>query len=589
MKNLGSSFCLSLVLAFISVPLQTNASSDLLEPLTPQSIPRQLFFSQQNIQDYTKSEAAKLKGLIAKQKGWECIKIHYQSERKAGDLGIRCIFTNEDEVPRHIYFITPEKKIIQIDTPNTLYGYFEEAASQTLFLWSSFISQNSPSRQYHLFDACTHNRTALDHPQNFSRIVFDRNLTPIVAMEEYPNGKKRVLIQKSDGVWIIISDKEDTREAALTNIRLNPYTGEAVIIEGMKCSDGSYTNRLLTYHPNNGLKFLHDAVDDIGELTIASVDIVSGVPLCAYSYVNHGKVKWHMKDPIFQYVFSDFQDKLRGVLGHDAFAITDLGQQGETQWIAEVAFHQEPDRRAIYNLSEKTISWAQDSAKDKAIRDKKLSFVPYSYEEIPAHDQLAIPTFIAQPARRHGPFPTVVMIHGGPHDRYLPHFSPFVQLLVNRGMLVLIPNFRGSTVSPNLIAQSQGQWGKDMQSDLHSVIEWSIAKGLADKSKIAFWGGSYGGYSTLLETVSPYRSESFPGICCAVALCAISDLAGMLNDFHLELGPRVDRTLLLLAPEMGGKLGDIPDKVKESLKCASPLHKVLQKEVPLLIIHGEKD
>jgi dienelactone hydrolase len=587
MKNVGSSFFLSLILAFISIPLQTHASSD-LESLTSQLIPRQLFSPQQSIRDYRESDAEKLKRLIAKQKGWECIQILYQSERKENDLGINGIFTNADELPSHLYYITPQKKIIQIDSPQTFYGHFENPVTQTLFLWSSFISQNDPNRQYYVFDADTLKSTALNHPKNFSRIVFDANLTPISGMEEHSNGK-RIHIQKDDGVWVIASDKEDPQEAVLTNIRPNPFTREVVIVEGVKGSNGSFSNRLLTYHPKNGLKMLHEEVDIMQELIIASIDIVPGVPVCAYSYVNRGKIKWHMADPIFQYVFTDFQDKLRSILGHDDFIINDLGQQDTTHWVAEVSFSQEPNRFATYSFSERTISWAPDNPKNKALRDKKSHFVPYTYEEISAYDQLAIPTFIAQPSKGHRPFPAVVMIHGGPHGRYLPHFSPLVQAFVNRGMLVLIPNFRGSTISANLMAQSQGQWGKGMQKDVHSVIEWSIAQGLVDKSKVAFWGGSYGGYSTLLEAVSPYRSDSFPGICCAVAQCAPTDLEKMLTGFHLEFGPEVDETTMLFASETGGRLGNIPDTVKESLKSVSPLYQVSQKAAPLLMIHGEKD
>ena len=94
--------------------------------------------------------------------------------------------------------------------------------------------------------------------------------------------------------------------------------------------------------------------------------------------------------------------------------------------------------------------------------------------------------------------PVVVNPHGGPWYRDQWGFNPEVQFLANRGYAVFQMNFRGSTGYGRKFWESSfKQWGKTMQDDITDGVNWLIDKGIADKSRIAIYGASYGGYATL--------------------------------------------------------------------------------------------
>ena len=94
--------------------------------------------------------------------------------------------------------------------------------------------------------------------------------------------------------------------------------------------------------------------------------------------------------------------------------------------------------------------------------------------------------------------PVVVNPHGGPWARDGWYFNPEVQFLANRGYAVLQINFRGSTGYGRKFWESSfRQWGLKMQDDVTDGTKWLIDQGIADPKRIAIYGGSYGGYTTL--------------------------------------------------------------------------------------------
>lgn len=101
--------------------------------------------------------------------------------------------------------------------------------------------------------------------------------------------------------------------------------------------------------------------------------------------------------------------------------------------------------------------------------------------------------------------------HGGPWARDSWGFNPEVQFLANRGYAVLQMNFRGSTGFGRKFTEiAYGKWGQTMQDDITDGVNWLIEKGIADPSKIASYGGSYGGYATLQGIVKDPTSMPAP-------------------------------------------------------------------------------
>jgi dipeptidyl aminopeptidase/acylaminoacyl peptidase len=94
-------------------------------------------------------------------------------------------------------------------------------------------------------------------------------------------------------------------------------------------------------------------------------------------------------------------------------------------------------------------------------------------------------------------YPTILRPHGGPVWAYYAEFDHLPQLYAANGYVVLFPNPRGSTGYGQKYAQAiWADWGnKDFQDDM-AMVDYAIEQGVADPTKLAVGGWSYGGIST---------------------------------------------------------------------------------------------
>ncbi len=171
--------------------------------------------------------------------------------------------------------------------------------------------------------------------------------------------------------------------------------------------------------------------------------------------------------------------------------------------------------------------------------------------------------------------PAVLYVHGGPWSRDSWGFDPRAQWLANRGYAVLQVNFRGSTgFGKKFVNAGDREWGGKMHDDLIDAVNWMVDKGYADKNKIAIFGGSYGGYATLVGlTCTP---EVFA---CGVDIVGPSNLVTFMNTIPPYWEP--------LRPLFEKRIGKTEDV--EFLKSRSPLFKADRIEKPLLIGQGAND
>ncbi|MBM3403351.1 MAG: S9 family peptidase [Bacteroidetes bacterium] len=175
-----------------------------------------------------------------------------------------------------------------------------------------------------------------------------------------------------------------------------------------------------------------------------------------------------------------------------------------------------------------------------------------------------------------GDLPVVVNPHGGPWARDSWGFNPEVQFLANRGYAIFQPNFRGSTGYGRAFWEvSFKQWGKTMQEDITDGVNWLISQGIADKDRIAIYGGSYGGYATLMGLVKDPELYA-----------AGVDYVGVSNLFtFMQTIPPYWKPYLDMMYEMVG------DPSKDSLLMAenSPALQAEKIVRPLFIAQGAND
>lgn len=208
--------------------------------------------------------------------------------------------------------------------------------------------------------------------------------------------------------------------------------------------------------------------------------------------------------------------------------------------------------------------------------DELAEMKPIQYQSrdgLTIHGYLTLPKNV--PAKN---LPVIVNPHGGPWARDAWTFNPEVQFLANRGYAVLQMNFRGSTGYGRAFWEASfKEWGLKMQDDVTDGVAWLVDQGIADSSRIAIYGGSYGGYCTLAGiTFTP-----------DLYACAI-DYVGVSNLFtFMETIPPYWELYLKMLHEMVGDPSDSIDNAR--LKATSPVFHVDKIKAPLLIAQGAKD
>lgn len=195
-----------------------------------------------------------------------------------------------------------------------------------------------------------------------------------------------------------------------------------------------------------------------------------------------------------------------------------------------------------------------------------------SYRSFDGRD---IPAFYFKPAGE-GPHPVVISIHGGPESQARPRFSSTYQMwLAELGLAVLVPNVRGSSGYGRTYVQlDNGFRREDSVKDIGALLDWIQQQPELDASKVAVYGGSYGGYMVLASAV--HYSER---------LAAAVDIVGISNFVTF-----LENTQAYRRDARRQEYGDERDPaMRAHLERISPLNHVDKIAIPMLVVQGEND
>lgn len=172
------------------------------------------------------------------------------------------------------------------------------------------------------------------------------------------------------------------------------------------------------------------------------------------------------------------------------------------------------------------------------------------------------------------PCPAVVHPHGGPTSVTGDEWDGVAQYFVDLGYAWFSLNVRGSTTyGRDFERANHGVWGVADTHDCLAAHDHLTSLGWVDPTRTAIFGASYGSYMALHSVVDdPLHRYSCAiakyGDCDILTSWALGDLVGRLDLERMMGHPREHR---------------------DAYTAGSPIHRIDQITVPLLVAHGELD
>jgi dipeptidyl aminopeptidase/acylaminoacyl peptidase len=218
------------------------------------------------------------------------------------------------------------------------------------------------------------------------------------------------------------------------------------------------------------------------------------------------------------------------------------------------------------------------TAKVTPLRDDKrpgldqLPTMQVTIEAAPSTEGASVPINVYRPSQG-SKLPTMVSVHGGPASSAHVGWAGFDSFLASIGYAVVEPNIRGSTGFGRAyeMADNRENRGRALD-DIATVNRWVKAQPWADPSRVVIYGGSYGGYMTLMAlTRQPDLWRA------GVDLVGIADLTTFLK--------ATDQSIRAIFVD---EFGDV-DKDADLLARFSPLRDKDKIVAPLFVYQGAND
>lgn len=286
--------------------------------------------------------------------------------------------------------------------------------------------------------------------------------------------------------------------------------------------------------------------------------------------------RWTVRSPE---AHADF-DALTAKLG-EGFQIEDETSGGRI-WLVRQVPGRGPDSYYLWNRDSQSLS-PLTSTRPEVERRLWPTTVPIEFH---SRDGLRITGYLTLPpglGRDAGtaperPVPLVLNVHGGPWLRDSHGFDPTNVWIAEQGYAALSVNFRGSSgFGKRFMQLADHQWSRTMHDDLLDAVRWAIDRGITTQDKVAIWGLSYGGYSTLVGL--SFTPDVFR---CGVDIAGPSNLAALQDDAPDWWAWQ--RSQFVLRMGDGGTPAG-----KQDLSDRSPITRAAQVKSPLLIAQGLND
>lgn len=268
-------------------------------------------------------------------------------------------------------------------------------------------------------------------------------------------------------------------------------------------------------------------------------------------------------------------DALQGSVGPARITLVNWSQDRSVT-LVEAREPATPSAYYLYDANQSSLG-PLGTGSDGLLGLEMASVESFSYE---ASDGLTIPAYLVLPpgqSSADGPFPLIVMPHGGPAARDSVSFDFESQYYASLGYAVLKANFRGSDGYGIAFREAgYGEFGGRMIEDLRDGAQYLVDQGIAREGGYCAAGGSYGGYASLMLGLLDRAN-----VRCIIATAAVTDPLDMLGDNHQAgQASAVRYWEQYIGPRLMGR---------EAATQISPRRRAAEFRAPILLIHGSDD
>jgi len=280
------------------------------------------------------------------------------------------------------------------------------------------------------------------------------------------------------------------------------------------------------------------------------------VPVSKFYKEIHDKLKAQFGDKEFGIVSSDDNnDKLLVIVGSDRLYGTYYEYDTKTK-----------QTKLLYNLMPQLKE--EDMAEMRPIEFK-------SRDGLTIHGYITLPKTALEGKK----VPLIVNPHGGPQGiRDSWGFNPEAQLFASRGYATLQVNFRISGgYGKSFQKAGYKQIGRKAMDDVEDGVKYAIEQGWVDKDKVAIYGGSHGGYATLMGLIKTPDLYA-----CGVDYVGVSNIFTFFDSF-----PEYWKPYKEMVKQIWYDL-DNPEEAKIA-KEVSPVYQIDKIKKPLFVVQGAND